>query len=243
MQAAPIPTSADIPPDKRPLTDALLTHQGPRERILVESPDRLSDSDLLAIILGRGYRGCGVAELSQQLLKKYLTLSDLLRTETFALMAEKGIGRAKTAELKAITEIARRLNLERHRYHYDNHFTNVTSVKHFLTDFFANKTEEQFCLLLLNTQHRLLQVITLFTGTINAAAVYPRELIKTVLNGHAAAVIIAHNHPSGVTDPSSADIQITEKIKRALETIDAQLIDHFIIGDDRVTSFAEQGLL
>lgn len=213
----------------------------PREKMAELGVATLSDAELLAILLGTGIRGKDVVTFSRDLLQEFDGIGGMLSASAEQLLQQPGMGPARVMQLQVVMEIARRyLEWELRR---EDGFTRPQMVRDYLTAQLRHQEREVFVVLLLDSQHRLLKYVELFQGTINAAPVYPREVLKLVMQYNAAAVILAHNHPSGVAEPSQADQQVTERLKRALGMIDVALLDHFIIGSGTPVSFAERGLL
>lgn len=213
----------------------------PREKLVRLGAQSLSDAELLAIFLRTGVTGLNAVELARYLLKEFGSLRQLLNASEAQFCAVRGMGKAKFSQLKAILELSSRYFGE--PLTRQNVFESAAQTKAFLIAKLRDKSCEEFLLLSLDSQHRLIACRTMFTGTINTANVYPRELVKQALADHAAAVIIAHNHPSGIAEPSSADRQITLHIQQAMALLDINLIDHIVIGDGTATSFAERGWL
>lgn len=213
----------------------------PREKLLARGPAALADAELLALLLRTGLKGQGVLQLAQALLDRFGGLSGLLAADTAELCSVKGLGPAKRAELAAVLEIARRSLAA--RLQQTPVFDSPQAVKDYLQLQLANKPHEVFAVLFLDTQHRLLAFEELFRGTLNQASVYPREVVKRALAFNAAAAILAHNHPSGVAEPSRADEALTQALKAALALIDVRVLDHFVVARGSVVSFAERGLL
>jgi len=220
----------DLPADLRP-----------REKLLARGPAALADAELLALLLRTGLKGQGVLQLAQALLDRFGGLSGLLATDTAELGSVKGLGPAKRAELAAVLEIARRSLAA--RLAQTPVFDSPQAVKDYLQLQLASKPHEVFAVLFLDTQHRLLVFEELFRGTLNQASVYPREVVKRALALNAAAAILAHNHPSGVAEPSRADEALTQALKAALALVDVRVLDHFVVARGSVVSFAERGLL
>ncbi|MBF38921.1 MULTISPECIES: RadC family protein [Idiomarina] len=213
----------------------------PREKLQLQGAQFLSDAELLAVLLGSGRQGQDVVTFARKLLHHFNGIGPLLVASREQLLECDGIGPARVNQLQVVMELSRRYlkwQLER-----TDGFTEPSLVKDFLTAKLRHQSRELFVLLLLDSQHRLLHYEELFQGTINAAPVYPREVIKLVMKHNAAAVILAHNHPSGVAEPSQADQRVTERVKKALNLIDVSLLDHFVIGAGAPISFAERGLL
>lgn len=213
----------------------------PREKLLNCGANYLTDVELLAILLRTGFKGMNVYQLSQNLLGHFGSLDGLLTATPVQLKRFKGLGQAKIAELQAIMEICRRV-LE-HRVKHNSALTSPESTRQYLQMHFKGQQSELFACLFLDTRHRVIALETLFYGTINSAAVYPREVLKRALAVNACAVILSHNHPSGDPEPSQADIRITQTIKQALDLIDIKCLDHMIVGQGQIVSLAERGLL
>ncbi len=215
----------------------------PRERLLAHGPHVLSDAELLAIYLRVGVRGKSAVDLARDLLRHHDGyLSRLACAPVDSLARLPGIGKAKAAQLSASFELARRALLEEMTQR-DN-FGSPEKVRDWLRLKLAHQTHEAFLAIWLDTQNRLIQAETLFTGTLGQTSVYPREVVKTALARNAAGVILAHNHPSGLAEPSRADELLTQNLKKALAMVDVKVLDHFIVaGTARPVSFAERGLL
>ena len=213
----------------------------PREKLLERGAGALTDTELLAVLFGTGDRRQDVLSWSRQLLEHTGGLGGLLALPGDQLLAYPGIGTARCVQLQAILELSRRYLAATLKK--GEGFTSPDLVRDYLAAQLRHQDREVFAMLLLDSQHRLIHYAELFYGTINAAPVYPREIIKLVLRHNAAAVILAHNHPSGVAEPSGADQRVTERVKDALSTIEVALLDHFVIGAGEVVSFAERGWL
>lgn len=215
----------------------------PRERLLALGAEALSDAELLAIYLRVGIRGKSAVDLARDLLLRHDgRLGALAEASLDQLSAVPGIGRAKAAQLKASFELARRA-LSEEMSQRDN-FNSPGKVRDWLRLKLGNNQHEVFMALWLDSQNRLLQADLLFTGTLTQTSVYPREVVKTALARNAAAVILAHNHPSGISEPSRADELLTTNLKSALDMVDVKLLDHFIVaGNAQPISFAERGLI
>ncbi|WP_249850166.1 RadC family protein [Aggregatibacter actinomycetemcomitans] len=213
----------------------------PREKLLKYGAAALTDDELLAIFLRTGIKDCPVMQLSKNVLQHFGSLRELIRADQKQFCAVKGIGVTQFIQLQACTEMTRRyLFAELKETHC---FTSTDIVKMYLQTELANIEREIFMVLFLDNQHRLIKQERLFLGTINKAMVYPREIIKEALACNAAAIILAHNHPSGVAEPSISDKQITDTIRQAADLVDICVLDHFVIGNGRYFSFAEQNLL
>ncbi|NKI33824.1 DNA repair protein RadC [Wenzhouxiangella sp. XN79A] len=217
------------------------TGERPRERLLNEGAEALSDAELLAILLRTGTRGCSALDLARRLLATFDGLRGLLEAPADRLVAEPGLGPAKVAQLQAAIALARR-HL-RARLTRGDALTSPDATRRFLRAELRHRPHEAFCALLLDTRHRVIAFRVLFHGTIDAAHVHPRVVVETALSDRAAAVIVAHNHPSGVAEPSQADLAITRRLRDALALVDIRLLDHFIVGDAEVVSLAERGLV
>lgn len=213
----------------------------PREKLLQSGAESLSDAELLAIVLGKGIKGKSAVSLAHEILLEFGSLRGVVTASLKSLSSVSGVGSCKYAQLQAAFEIYKR-NLEIKLRRQDV-FNNVADTKRFLQARLRDCEREQFGLLMLDSQHQLIAFRTLFNGTINSAAVYPRELIRQVMIDNAAAIILVHNHPSGVAEPSHADIQLTGQIKTAMQSIDVPVLDHFVVGDKETISFAQRGLL
>ena len=213
----------------------------PREKLLARGPAALSDAELLAIFLRVGVRGRSAVDLARDLIKQYGGLRRLFEADQETFCATHGLGEAKFVQLKAVLEMGKRYldeTLQR-----GGAITSVADTRRFLVAQLRHEPHEIFACLFLDNRHRLLAFEPLFYGTIDSAAVHARPLVKRVLYHNAAAVILAHNHPSGVADPSQADHHITQRLRKALELIDVRVLDHMIVGDGEVVSFAEKGWL
>ena len=201
----------------------------PREKLIQQGAASLSDSELLAIFLRTGCHGLSAVELARQVLQHFGGLRALLSASREEFCQGFGLGDAKYTQLQAVLEMSKR-HLQEHLMR-ETVFSSAEQVRTYLSSQLRHVQREVFAVLFLDSQHRLIRYQELFLGTIDAAAVYPREVVKAALQYNAAAVIIAHNHPSGVAEPSQADISITARIKSALDLIDVRLLDHFVVGD------------
>jgi DNA repair protein RadC len=209
----------------------------PRERLLAHGPAVLSDAELLAVLLRTGVRGKSAVDLARELIARAGSLAALLES----LAAAPGIGTAKRAHLAAAMEIGRRVLLEKARV--TSALTSPGSVRDYLRLSLSRREHEVFVCLWLDAQHRVLEAEELFRGTLTQTSVYPREVVKKALRVNAAAVIFAHNHPSGVAQPSQADELLTRNLKEALALVEVRVLDHFIVAGNQAISFAERGLL
>jgi DNA repair protein RadC len=225
-----MPSIADWPVNERP-----------RERLLAQGPDALTDAELLAIVLGSGNAAASALDVARGLLGRHGNLSRLFGAPLSLLAGREGIGPVRAAKLKAGVELARRLLRE--EMSYGDALTSPQAVRDYLRLTLASLPHEAFVVLFLDSQHRLLAADELFRGTLAQTSVYPREIVKAALAHNAAAVIFAHNHPSGVAEPSRADELLTQALKQALALVDVRTLDHFVVAGHRVVSFAERGLL
>jgi len=211
----------------------------PREKLIAQGAVSLNEEELLAIFLRTGTPGLSAIELATNLLRQFGSLQALMKADRLSFTQAKGLGDAKYAQLQAVLEMARRHHFE--VIERGQALTSPEATRLYLIDKLKHHAHEVFAVLFLDNQHRTLIFEELFTGTIDSANVYPREVVKKALAHNAAAVILAHNHPSGIPTPSQADKQITQRLKEALNLIDIRVLDHFIIGDGRPYSFAEHG--
>lgn len=213
----------------------------PREKLLLKGSPALSDAELLAIFLRTGVKGISAVDLARQLLNHFGSLRKLISADKSEFCQAKGLGEAKYAQLQAVMEVAKRYLLE--DMVREQALESPQDCRDYLIAALRDKPHEVFAAVFLDNRHRVIQFEELSQGTINSASVYPREVLKLALKHNAAAVIFAHNHPSGVTRPSEADKNITQNLKAALALVDIRVLDHFIIGDGKSYSFAEKGLL
>ncbi len=221
----------DLPPDARP-----------REKLLARGPGALSDAELLALLLRTGTAGRGVLQMAQEVLDAFDGIAGLLHAGADDLRRVKGLGGpAKRAELVAVLELARRALAQQLKQRAV--FDSPAAVKSYLQLQLAQRAHEVFAVLFLDSQHRLVALEELFRGTLTQTSVYPREVVLRTLHHHAAAVVLAHNHPSGSVQPSRADEAITQALKAALALIDVRVIDHVIVAPGEALSMAEKGLL
>ena len=211
----------------------------PREKLLAQGAGSLADAELLAVLLRTGVKGEGVLALAHRLLDHSGGLSALLQQGTGGLTRLKGLGPARRAELGAVMELARRSLNQGLRE--EPVFATPQRVKEYLQLHLAHQPHEVFCALFLDAQHRLIHMEDLFRGTLTHTSVYPREVVKRALWHNAGALVVAHNHPSGVAEPSSADEHLTRVLKDALSLVEVRLLDHFIVTPQQVTSLAERG--
>ena len=236
-----------------PLKDLPFDAQ-PREKLLARGPAALSDAELLAILLRTGMAGKGVLQLAQELLDAphicpetkrpmggFGGISGLLHASMADLSRIKGLGPAKRAELVAVLELARRALAQQLRER--EVFDSPDAVGHFLQLHLAAKGHEVFAVLFLDSQHRLIALEELFRGTLTQTSVYPREVVLRALHFQAAAVVLAHNHPSGSVQPSRADEVLTQTLKSALALVDVRVLDHVIVAPGQWLSMAAKGLV
>jgi DNA repair protein RadC len=213
----------------------------PREKLLERGAHALSDAELLALLLGSGTRGRSAVELARVLIADFGSLRELLTADRPRWLRQKGIGPARYAALQAALELARRHYREALRF--GSALTAPDATRKFLLAQLRDRPYEVFCCLYLDNRHRLIAFEELFRGTIDGASVHPREVLRQTMLHNAVAVILAHNHPSGILEPSQADEYITRRLKDALALVDVRVLDHFIVGEGHCFSFAEHGLL
>ena len=213
----------------------------PRERLLALGARVLSDAELIALFLRTGIAGKSAVELARELLSRFGGLSGLLTADPVALRKVKGLGNAKLAQLAAVLELSRRSLGEELKSR--SALTSPQAVRDYLRLVLGGREHEVFVVIFLDAQHRVLSVEELFRGTLTQTSVYPREIVKAALRANAAAVIFAHNHPSGVAEPSQADELLTRQLKEALGMVDVKVLDHLIVAGRSTLSFAERGLL
>jgi DNA repair protein RadC len=213
----------------------------PREKMLALGPASLVDAELLALLLRTGMPGVSVLQLAQHMLDSFGGIAPLLRAGPQELKRIKGLGPAKRAELAAVLELARR-SLQQ-EFTQRTLFDSPGKVKDYLHMQLAGREHEVFAVLFLDAQNRLIVLEEMFRGTLTQTSVYPREVVKRALERQAAAVIFAHNHPSGAAEPSRADQFLTQTLKSALALIDVRVLDHLVVGQSDVVSLAERGLL
>jgi len=213
----------------------------PREKLLQHGAASLSDPELLALLLRTGVRGQGVLQMAGAVLARFGGFAALLHAQAADLQSIKGLGPAKRAELAAVIEMARRALAQ--RLSDKPVFDSPQAVKDYLQLHLGNLPHEVFAVLFLDAQHRLIKLDQMFAGTLGQTSVYPREVVKLALARNAGAVILAHNHPSGLAEPSRADEFLTQSLKSALALVDVRVLDHLVIGHGQVVSFAERGLL
>ncbi|MDB5812868.1 MAG: radC [Betaproteobacteria bacterium] len=213
----------------------------PREKLLSKGVDALSDAELLAIFLRTGIAGKSAVDLARELLKRCGSLSALCAASERVVCDLPGMGQAKYAQLQSVMEIAKRALKE--KLSTGNALNSPSAVRDYLRMKLQLLPHEVFVVLFLDAQNRVIGSEELFRGTLTQTSVYPREVVKRVLHHNAGAVIFAHNHPSGVAEPSHADETLTQALKQALALVDVRVLDHFIVAGSGVLSFAERGLL
>ncbi|ARD20711.1 RadC family protein [Shewanella japonica] len=213
--------------------------EGPRDKLLHHGAGHLSDAELLAVLLRNGLAGHNAVDLAREMITEFGGLRALFSASQSQVCQLAGVGPVKFAQMQAASEISKRIFQE--NMHRGQILINPDLTRDYLMRQLADRSYEVFALLLLDSQHRVIQFVELFRGTINSASVYPREVVALVLEKKAAAVIVCHNHPSGIAEPSQADRQITDRLKKALSTIDVSLLDHMVVGDQQIISFAERG--
>ncbi len=213
----------------------------PRERLFALGAGSLADAELLAILLRTGVKGKSAVDVARHLLGRFGSVAALLEAGSGSLAETPGLGSAKLAQLQAALELARRALKE--EISSRDALSSPRAVRDYLRLALAGREQEVFVVLLLDAQHRVTASEELFRGTLTQTSVYPREVVKCALKHNAAAVIFAHNHPSGVAEPSHADEILTRSLKAALALVDIQVLDHFIVAGSRTMSFAERGLL
>jgi DNA repair protein RadC len=219
----------DLPPEARP-----------REKLLLRGATALSDAELLALLLRTGVKGKPVLMLAQEMLDASGGLYGLLHAPESQLRRIKGLGPAKRSELLAVLELSRRVLAQ--RMSERNVLESPQAVMDFLRLQLGHKTHEVFAVLFLDAQHQLIAFEEMFRGTLTQTSVYPREVVQRALHHHCASVVLAHNHPSGVAEPSRADEMLTQTLKSALALVDVRVLDHVVVGAGACISMAQRGL-
>lgn len=212
----------------------------PRERLLNGGAHKLSNAELLAVFIGSGTRGCDAIELARRLLNEFEGLRGVIRAPRGRICKLPGFGDVRYARMQAMLEIVRRSLLETLRE--SGTMSNPDTVREYLLLKMRDYEHEIFACMFLDNRHRLIECEEMFHGTIDTAAVHPREVVKRALHHNSAAVILVHNHPSGNSTPSDSDKDITAELQKSLELVGVRVLDHFVIGDT-ITSFAEEHLL
>jgi DNA repair protein RadC len=212
----------------------------PREKLLLKGAPSLSDAELLAIFLRTGMPGLSAVDMSRQLLIEFGSLRKLLNASEKEFCRQKGLGKAKYVQLQAVLEMAGRHLSESVKR--QDCLTSPADTIAYLHSQLRDRQHEVFACVMLDNRNRVIEFREMFRGTIDGASVYPREIVKQALADNAASVIFAHNHPSGVAEPSQADIRITERLKKALALVDIRVLDHVIVGDETLC-FSERGLI
>ncbi|MEH6628739.1 MAG: DNA repair protein RadC [Motiliproteus sp.] len=213
----------------------------PREKLLQKGPQALSDAELLAIFLRTGIPGKSAVDLSRELLQRFDGIRGLFKANEAAFCSAPGLGRAKFALLQAVLELAQRHLSE--QIQRTDVLCSSSETRRLVCGRLRDREREVFAVLFLDNQHRMIAFEELFQGTIDSANVYPREVIKQALAHNAAAIIFAHNHPSGVSEPSDADRRITDRLVKAAALVDIRVLDHLVVGEGEPVSFAERGWL
>lgn len=213
----------------------------PREKLLQRGAASLSDAELLAIFLRTGVVGKSAVDLARELLTRFGSLTQLVAAGEADFCATKGMGQAKYVQMQAVLEMSRRALQE--EIQRGDALNSPRAVRDYLQLLLGGRHQEVFLVLFLDTQHRVIASEELFHGTLGQTSVYPREVVKRALAHNAAATILAHNHPSGVAEPSQSDRMLTDALKQALSLVDVRVLDHFIVAAGRTLSFAENGLL
>lgn len=211
----------------------------PREKLLAKGAASLSDAEVLAIFLRTGISGHSAVDLARELLGRFGSLRALVGAGPAEFCESRGLGEAKYVQMQAVMEIGRRVLAEDLKSR--DALADPAATRRYLSAWLRDRDHEVFAGLFLDSQHRVLAAEELSHGTLDAASVYPREVVKRALALGAAAVIFAHNHPSGMVEPSAADRILTDRLKQALSLVDVRVLDHFVVGEGVPTSFAERG--
>ncbi len=214
-------------------------NERPREKLLNQGAASLSDAELLAIFLRTGVKGCHVVDLARKLLTNFGSIAGIYQATQYDFCAQHGLGVAKYVQLQACLEMSKRYLAQEMKQ--GTALTSSQATRDYLIAELRHQTREVFAVMFLDNQHQVLKFEPLFFGTIDAAAVYPRVVVEQALKHHAAAVILSHNHPSGIAEASIADKQITTRLEQALALIDVRVLDHIIVAGHRCYSFAENG--
>jgi DNA repair protein RadC len=217
------------------------TGERPREKLLQRGAAALSDAELLAIFLRTGVTGKSAVDLARELLQRFGSLTDLFAAAEKEFCETRGMGQAKYVQLQAVLEMARRALRE--EMEAGDALNSPGVVRNYLQLLLRGRQQEVFMAIFLDAQHRVSAAEELFSGTLTQTSVYPREVVKRALHHNAAAVIFAHNHPSGVAEPSQSDQALTDALKQSLSLVDVRVLDHFIVAAGSCLSFAERGLI
>ncbi|ROR99103.1 DNA repair protein RadC [Sinobacterium caligoides] len=215
--------------------------QRPREKLLFGGAASLSDAELLAILLRTGVAGCSAVELAQLMLRRFGGLRAVLRADQQACCQIKGVSEAKFVQIQVVTELSKRAMAE--AMCTEGVLSSSYATKEYLRLYLRETEYEVFVVMFLTNAHAVIATEEMFQGTIDGASVYPREVVKRGLHHNAAAIICAHNHPSGTPEPSEADIRITLRLKSALDLVGISVLDHMVVGDMEVVSLAERGVI
>jgi len=213
----------------------------PREKMQLRGAQALSDAELLAIFLRTGVKGKSAVDLARGLLLEFGSLRQLLDADRSQFCKAKGLGEAKYIQLQATLELSRRYLAE--KLNRGDVLSGPGDTQQFLMAKMRHYRQEVFACLYLDNRHRVISYDEMFYGTVDMAAVHPREIVQRSLKYNASAIILAHNHPSGVAEPSNADRELTTRLQKALALIEVRVLDHFVVGDGEVVSFAERGYL
>ncbi|MDX2506010.1 MAG: DNA repair protein RadC [Gammaproteobacteria bacterium] len=213
----------------------------PREKLLQRGADALTDAELLAIFLRTGTKGLSAIDVAYNLLNEFSSLRNLFNASLEDFSKTRGIGPAKYVQLQAVMEMSRRYLGE--TLSKQCAISSPQDTRQYLKSQLRDRPYEVFAALFLDNRHQVIKFEELFRGTIDGASVYPREVVTAALKHNAAAIIVAHNHPSGIAEPSQADERITRRLKDALGLVDIRLLDHLIIGDGDIVSLAERGVI
>ena len=214
-------------------------HERPREKMLLRGAETLSDAELLAIFLRTGTRGKTAVDLARELLIQFGSLRALLEADCQQFCQSPGLGEAKYTQLQATLEMSRRYLAE--KMARGDALNNPTDTHRYLMARMRDYRQEVFACLYLDNRHRVISFDEMFYGTINMASVHPREIVQRALKHNASAVILAHNHPSGIAEPSQADRDLTNQLQKALALVEVRVLDHVVVGDGTTVSFAERG--
>jgi DNA repair protein RadC len=228
-------------PPERPGIRFWPESERPREKLLAQGAKALSDGELIALLLGSGTKGRSAVDIARGLIEEFGTLRELLSADQQRMEKRPGIGKARYAMLRAAVEISRRAMMEPLRETPILDAPDVT--RQFLRAQLQDRHYEVFCCIFLDNRHRMLGFEEIFRGTLDGANVYSREIVRQALLYNAASILVAHNHPSGSIDPSPADEGVTRRLREALSLVGVRLLDHFVVGDGKIYSFSEHGLL